>query len=330
MQRLNRSRFDATVESNRLICREHFRLRLQLEGRFPETQPGQFVQLRCHTPNRSCQFDSLFPSAHNLEPGQRITLKSQELRQAVALLRRPFSIADRGDNQRGAWIDVIHRVVGVGTAWLANLQPGDPIDLIGPLGHGFTFPEGKTTGLLVGGGVGLPPMFYLAQVMHRLGWDAVGFVGAMTADLLAITFDDDHRPDSDAMPNLSVCEYSRYGFHSVVTTDDGSTGFHGQITDGLARYMDVQPKNVTKRTVVYTCGPGPMMNAVAQVAHSYGVDCQVCLEQTMACGMGTCQSCVVKIATPDSRKPITAEDQSWQYRLVCRDGPVFDAGIVVW
>lgn len=326
-----RGRYDATVRVNRPICREHHLLRVHVPTGLPASRPGQFIQLGCRPPYTGSGTQSLLGRAYDWQPGQPLVLAQPEMRQPMALLRRPFSIAGRGDDDDGTWIDVIHRVVGVGTSWLAGLTPGDRVDLIGPLGNWFTLPQDRCVGLMVGGGVGLPPMFYLSQALHRAGWSAVGFVGALTGDLLAVTFVDGVEPDSEGVPVASVQQYARYGFDAVVTTDDGTVGLHGRVTDGLQRYLRSQPEGRAKQTVIYTCGPNPMMRAVAQLAARFGIDCKVCLEQAMACGMGTCQSCVVKIEDSQGlAQGTTGCGTPWRYRLACADGPVFPASAVVW
>ncbi len=320
------------VEVNRPICREHFLLRMRIDSGtpFPATRPGVFIQLGCRTPDGAIDQDLL--QGHDCQwlPGQMPALSQPELCHPLALLRRPFSLAGRGDDDRGTWVEIIHRVVGVGTAWLAQLRPGDAVDLIGPLGNHFALPDEKSIGLLVGGGVGLPPMFYLAQAMKERGWQAVGFVGALTSDLLAVTFRDDALPDVSGMPVKSVEEFASQGYPAVITTDDGSLGLKGRITAGVEKFLLTLSPAQARRAVVYTCGPEPMMHAVAKLAKHHGVDCQVCLEQAMACGMATCQSCIVKIE--DAQKPhgIDGHGRPWRYKLACTDGPVFDAEEVVW
>jgi dihydroorotate dehydrogenase electron transfer subunit len=173
-------------------------------------------------------------------------------------------------------------------------------------------------------------MFYLAEALHRAKWSAVAFVGALSRDLLAVTLEAKAPPTADGRPVASVSEFARLGYESVVTTDDGSLGLRGRITTGLEQFLRVQSAADRARTVVYTCGPHGMMHAVAKLAAAHGVDCQVCLEQAMACGMGTCQSCVVKIeelARPHAKTP---EGRPWRFRLACTDGPVFDSKVVVW
>lgn len=335
----SRGRFDAVVETNRPVCREHFALRLRVTGprAFPATAPGQFVQLGCRTPEAAQDTEAMLGREIEWSPGQPPAARQPELCEPLALLRRPFSLAGRGDDGDGAWIEIIHRVVGVGTDWLARLKPGDAVDLIGPLGNSFTLPHDKAIGLLVGGGVGLPPMFYLAETLRHAGWDSVGFVGAMTRDLLAVTFDENVEPDPEGLPKLSALEFAHHNFPSVITTNDGSCGLKGLITDGLERMIEMLPEDRRSVTRIFTCGPDPMMHAVAVMAKRYGIDCEVCLEQAMACGMGTCQSCVVKIDPTlwhaERREPahdMTADGRPWRFKLACTDGPVFNADAVVW
>lgn len=327
----NRARFDATVLVNRVLCREHFLLRLRVTGPgvFPATAPGQFVQLGCRSPE-ALSSDALLGNEIAWDEGQWPTLNQPELCSPLAMLRRPFSLAGRGEDEQGTWIEVVHRVVGIGTSWLAKLNVGDDVDLIGPLGNRFALPADRSHGLLVGGGVGLPPMFYLARALRTANWSATAFVGAMTSDLLAVTFDDAITPSTDGSPTLSVREFSEQNIASVVTTDDGSKGLQGRITRGLKQSLESLSTEQRSKTVIFTCGPDVMMHAVAQLASEFGVDCQVCVEQAMACGMGTCQSCVVKIEDRDKPQASTADGRPWRYRLACTDGPVFSSKSVVW
>jgi dihydroorotate dehydrogenase electron transfer subunit len=336
-----RARFDAQVVSNRFICREHYLLRIRIDPTgpiFPATEPGQFIQLGCRTPDGQINAEQLMGTETEWSPSCPPQLHQPELCDRLAMLRRPFSLAGRGEEdikvdgktQQCTWIEVIHRVVGTGTQWLSELNEGDAVDLIGPLGNRFDLPADKSIGLMVGGGVGLPPMFYLAQHMKQAGWSGIGFVGALTRDLLAVTFDDKVIPANDGSAAKSVVEFAKESFDSVVTTDDGSLGLKGRITAGLEKQLETMSADEHAQTVIFTCGPEPMMHAVATLGEKYGITCQVCLEQAMACGMGTCQSCIVKIESQDKPHGHLEDGRPWRFKLACFDGPVFPSTEVIW
>ena len=332
-----RGRFDSTVQFNRQLCREHFLLRLRVAGCLPPTRPGQFVQLGCRPPDSAIDGEVLRGRPLAWPPDGLPPVAQPELRGRLAFLRRPFSLAGRGEEGPDTWVEVIGRVVGTGTGWLGSLQPEDRVDLIGPLGNWFRLPDDRCLGLLVGGGVGLPPMFYLAQALRAEGWDAIAFVGALSRDLLAVTFAQDIEPNPQGLPTLCVRQFAGFNYPTVITTDDGSCGLRGRITAGLKGVLDGLSMDMIEKTVVFTCGPDRMMRQVAHMAETCGVACQVCLEQAMACGMSTCQSCVVRI-DPRKYKPDLAESahgstpdgRPWRYRLACTDGPVFASTQVVW
>jgi dihydroorotate dehydrogenase electron transfer subunit len=239
------------------------------------------------------------------------------------MLRRPFSLAGRRDVGGAVELDIIHRVVGLGTDWLSRLSPGDPVDVLGPLGNRFTLPELGATAVLVGGGVGIPPMLYLAEKLR--GRSAVAFAGALTRDLLPLTVRDD-TPPTGAAPAMTIDDFARHGIPSVVTTDDGSYGFRGFVTQALEQYLDA---NRSQSLVIYTCGPEPMMKRVADIAAARDIECQIAVERAMACGMGTCQSCCIRVTKPDPQQtPLVGHD--WCYRLACTDGPVFRGADLLW
>ena len=296
---------------------------------FGPTRPGQFVQIGCRPPDGARSDDDVVGRLLEWGPGQEPGPCQAELAGPLALLRRPFSLADRGDDGDGAWVEILYRTVGVGTDWLANLRIGDPVDMIGPLGNGFDLPPDKSIGLLVAGGVGLGPMFHLARTLSDARWSGVSFIGSVSADLLPAALAPSTAPDNRGRPTDSVSRFSAFGLRSVVTTEDGSLGLAGRVTDGLRRHLDSQSPADARRTVVFTCGPEPMMRAVAELAAANAVACQVCLERAMACGMGTCQSCVVKVrdaGTDAAGRP----GEGWRYSLTCVDGPVYPAEVVVW
>jgi dihydroorotate dehydrogenase electron transfer subunit len=277
------------------VCREHFRLDI-LVASFAPTEPGHFIQLHC----RDLLEDS-DPEPIDWQPGERITIHDADLRSSQTMIARPFSLAGREDGADGVCLTIIHRVVGVGTAWLAKLAEGDRIGVLGPLGNQFSLPplppEGGTA-ILVGGGVGIPPMLYLAQRLRSR--PAIAFCGATT--------------------RATIAEFADCGIPSVITTDDGSYGFAGYVTQALERYLDSRASDGNFHPTIYTCGPELMMRRVADIAAQRELPCQVAVERAMACGMGTCQSCVIKVKVGDG----------WRYRLSCTDGPVFSASELLW
>ena len=317
-----RGRFIATVAASVPICREHFRLTLHLPT-FPPTFPGQFIQVACqsldldYTPEHQFDWTTAAPTS----------LAGRELISPLALLRRPLSLAGRRDlPDSSVELDIIHRVVGVGTAWLSRLAPDDRVHILGPLGNHFQLPPPETPAILVAGGVGIPPMLYLASTLPGR---AIFFTGAITRDLLPLTITPDFpTPASTSIEPLNnIAELAQYNIPSVLTTDDGSYAFHGLVTQALEQYL-TRFFPLTPPTI-YTCGPEPMMKRVAQIALARNLPCQISVERSMACGMGTCQSCVIRVRKPDPAKPPLA-GKDWSYKLACADGPVFSAADLLW
>ena len=313
-----RSQFVADVQSNRPMCKDHFRLTLRLAD-FPPTFPGQFVQIACRKWDLDCSVE------HEIawEAGETVKVEGLELQGPLSFLRKPFSIAARSDVAGGVDLDIIHRTVGTGTSWMSGLKAGDKVNLIGPLGNRFPEPADGQVAIMVGGGVGIPPMIYFASTLT--GRKAVAFAGALNRDLLPLTITADApTPGADQFqPHYAIHEFAQHGVPAVVCTDDGSWGYRGLVTQALESYLDAYFVDTPGKAVVYTCGPEAMMRRVAGIAQQRGITCYVSVERAMACGMGTCQSCVIKTvsATPD--KP-------WVFKLACTDGPVFESTKLVW
>lgn len=321
MNRGQRGQFISAVRANVPLCREHYKLVLGLAG-FPATEPGEFVQLLC----RDVEAAELTELDLEWREGQRLDRVHRELMEPQAYLRRPFSLAGRRDTARGVELEFIHRVVGRGTTWLSRLRTGDQVHLLGPLGNRFRLPAEDETPILVGGGVGIPPMLYLAA--NLAGRKAVAFSGALSRDLLPLKILDDASvpgPDS-VQPVMNVAEFAAHGIPAVISTDDGSHGFRGFITQALEKFLD---SCFVPRPLIYTCGPEPMMKRVAQIAAERGIECQVAVERAMACGMGTCQSCCIRVLKPDPAKPPLA-GSNWCWRLACTDGPIFRGAELLW
>lgn len=221
-------------------------------------------------------------------PGQFVEIRVDGTGQTF--LRRPISInfVDRQRNE--LWLLVA--VVGDGTRHIAQVRQGDVLNCVLPLGNGFTMPTGaEQRVLLVGGGVGVAPLLYMGAEMQRMGCEPTFLLGARSAkDLLLID------------------EFSKYG-RVLVTTEDGTQGEPGFVTN-----HSVWCKEQFDR--IASCGPKPMMVAVAKVAREKGISCEVSLENMMACGVGACLCCVEK----------TTEGNL----CVCKEGPVFEINRLLW
>ncbi|MEW6594985.1 MAG: dihydroorotate dehydrogenase electron transfer subunit [Thermodesulfobacteriota bacterium] len=227
-------------------------------------------------------------------PGQFLMLRVGEGRDP--LLRRPLSIHQVTTS---GWVQVLFKVVGQGTRLLAALAPGQAVDVVGPLGNRFAL-ENHGNHCLIGGGMGIAPLYFLARELQRSNPPerVVPLLGARTAAEL--------RPLADDFVSL--------GLETRLATDDGTLGHHGLVIDHLSELMaSGEPWRV------YTCGPYPMMRAVAKLCREQGWHCQVSLETMMACGISACLGCAIPAAQLDG-----------PYKHVCKDGPVFNAEEVAW
>ncbi|MDP2681263.1 MAG: dihydroorotate dehydrogenase electron transfer subunit [Deltaproteobacteria bacterium] len=257
----------------------------------------------------------------NIQPGQFVMLHFTNY--IDPLLRRPFGvyrIIDEG-------IEILYKVVGKGTRLMTGLRQGDMVDMLGPLGNGFPnslsspFANGGQRGLnilMVAGGIGIAPFYLLAESCQ---------LSAISLKLLFGGRGKDDLPDLEDFKKLDIA--------MEISTQDGSVGKKGLVTDLLK-------KEVTKKDdcVVYACGPKGMLKEVAKIAEDADVPCHVSLDNAMACGMGACLGCAVKVRSQksgvrgqgseglniDPRSPIPDP----VYKMVCKDGPVFDAREIEW
>ena len=238
-------------------------------------------------------------------------------------MRRAFSIGGLRARGNTCEADIIYHIHGAGTQWMASLCVGDRVSALGPLGHGFEINPAKPVAWLVAGGVGLPPVLWLAERLQEAGKSAVAFFGARARHLMPLKIGDpDNLPRDGSSAALAAEEFARFGTPVVLSTDDGSLGFHGTVCGALAAYRRTWDGDETG-VVVYCCGPEAMLAAVARQCTADGIECYVCMEREMACGMGACQSCVVRVRDH-------ADADGWRYALCCSEGPVFDARDVLW
>lgn len=233
-----------------------------------------------------------------VKPGQFVNAACGSNR--ATILRRPFSVYRV--HRRGGWaptIELVFDVRGPGTLYLSRLQGHDVVDLIGPLGRGFSLPARRAHCLLVGGGVGAAPLFFLADELRGAGHRVDFVLGARGAPLL-----------------LNPIDVRRLASVYRITTEDGSQGERGRVTDVLADTIER-----CRTEVVYACGPHPMLAAVSELCTEHRIPVQVAVEELMACGYGVCMTCVM---------PVRTGGGDVHYARSCTEGPVFNGARVVW
>ncbi len=210
------------------------------------------------------------------------------------LLKRPISLhrwLGNGDFQ------LLYRVVGKGTDILSRRNPGDKLDVIGPLGNGFSVSRKHGEPLLIAGGLGIAPVFGLAETLHSKTPPLL-FYGARTAKEV-----------------LCIDQLQSLGINPIIATDDGTLGKKGNILNVLNKFITQNPK-LKDQYAIYACGPEPMLKAVSTFAVKNNMKAFISLEKHMACGVGTCLGCVVNTTKGHKR--------------VCKEGPVFPVEDIVW
>jgi dihydroorotate dehydrogenase electron transfer subunit len=221
-------------------------------------------------------------------PGQFVEVRAPESRDAF--LRRPFSIYDI-DPENHSFLLLI-KEVGPGSRMIGRARPGDQMNVMYPLGKGYSLPEsGKA--LMIGGGYGIAPMRFLGRRLQEKGIAADTLIGGRTASDILVAED-----------------FQKFG-EVFITTEDGSLGLKGLLT-----HHPAMGENIGEYSIIYACGPMGMLKAVAELAEAAGIPCEVSLENTMACGFGVCLSCI----TGTTRGNL----------CVCTDGPVFNSKELLW
>lgn len=220
------------------------------------------------------------------------------------------------------WIEILYKTIGDGLQLLSEKRAGDRVSVLGPIGVPFHADPARPNVLLIGGGVGIPPMVFLADTLRNderfcpmaiLGSE-IPFPFDLVASKLAVDAVDDNI--CSTMPLLES-----WNIPARLTSLQGYSGcFDGYVTDLADKWLAAQNATTVGRTMIFACGPTPMLKAVAELAARYEIPCEVSLEEFMACAVGGCAGCTVLIDTPDGQA----------MKRVCVDGPVFDASTVVW
>ena len=270
-----------TVVENELVAQNTYRMRIACPELAPTFRPGQFCMIR--------------------KPGAN-----------DPLLGRPFAIYDlwQDESETIAGVDVMYLVVGKATTGFAELLPGQPIEIWGPLGNGFSLDSSVKHLIMLAGGIGQTPFLTLAKEALRNGCNAVPKItlcyGARSKDAFA-----------------GLDDFKKLGIDLALTTVDGTApdGFdcrQGFATDPMKEIFESEPAD---RLFVCACGPRPMLIAAQKLMNQYSVRGQMSLETPMACGLGICFTCVAKIQD---------DSGAWDYKRTCKEGPVFDAKRILW
>lgn len=267
--------FKISVKENKKLTNNHYLITLHPLKKMVKPKPGQFFMLSAGTAQAG--------TYSGMDP----------------LLKRPFSLHRR----RGRDFQLLYRTVGRATGILKEKKPGDILEIIGPLGNGFPAPGQKTRKILIAGGLGIAPVFALAETIlkssrGKTGKDLICFLGAKTRKEL-----------------LCVDKLRSIGIRPIISTDDGTVGQKGLVTDKLKDFLSGHPLPVTGYCL-YACGPKPMLKELSSLADKFGLRGYMALEENMACGIGACLSCVVK-----TRQGL---------KRVCKEGPVFPMEEIIW
>ncbi|WP_424244483.1 dihydroorotate dehydrogenase electron transfer subunit [Elusimicrobium posterum] len=259
----------AEILENREVKKDIFNMVLKSDWLAKNAKPGQFIEALAYkdysTPNM---------------------LQSP-------MLRRPFGIHN-ADADKGTF-EILYKVLGAGTKNLSTKKPGDVLNVIAPLGNGFTI-EKDATHFIAGGGMGIAPLLFLAKELEKAGEKPFIFLGART---------DEELPCKEKFG--TACPVT-------LTTDDGSIGEKCFLNIPLERAL-----KEAKNPVIYACGPHGMLKCLAELGARYNAKTQLSLEEKMACGIGVCQGCPVELKNKDTK-----------YKSVCKDGPVFNGEDIVW
>lgn len=233
------------------------------------------------------KFKSL-PLAQEARPGQFLMIRVSP--NLDPLLPRPFSLCQIHP-EKGV-VSVVYKMSGPGTSWLARRERRETVPVLGPLGNAFQVPEDSRSIALVGGGIGVTPLISLGELMRKQGREIHFFLGLRDRDSITV---------NESM--MAFVPKDRRHF----STDDGSLGEQGNIVDSLARFLESRHVDY-----VAACGPRPMLEALQPLTKAFGIRTEVAVEQSMACGLGYCQGCVVRVRENGGKKSI----------LACKDGPI--------
>ena len=276
---------EAQVLSHDLQAGEQYTLRLAAPECAARAMPGQFVHLRC---------DSDIP------------------------MRRPLSIM-RTEASAG-WLEVLYKPIGHGLNALTRLRAGEQVNLLGPIGQGFRLDPDRPVCVLIGGGVGIPPLLFLAEQLAKASgeYSGIAFFGS-ELPFPFVTQTSELALDAPATATHSLQLLDDWGLPGRLASGAGLTGcYNGYVTELARHWLTSLNDAERQRCTLFSCGPNPMLRAAQALADDFGLPSQLCLEEYMACAVGGCAGCAVEVWT----------EQGPAMRRVCVDGPVFDGAAV--
>ena len=278
---------DCEILAHREYPAGQWRLRIHAPRIAAQAGPGSFVHLRC---------DPLLP------------------------MRRPMSLMRADDD--GGWVDILYKEVGHGTRLLAGKPPGARLSVIGPIGRPFETVPGRPRALLLGGGAGIPPMIFLADRLRRD--PSISTFVAMGSEVpfpFETQASDIPVPGIDGGVTATMPLLERWGVAARLASGARLPGCHrGYVTDLARVWLDALDEDARGEVAVYACGPVPMLEACVALAREHALPCLVSLEEYMACAVGGCAGCTVRVRTKGGRA----------MQRVCVDGPVFDGHSIVF
>lgn len=238
--------------------------------------------------------------AKKARPGQFLMMKVSE--SYDPLLRRPMGIYKISNFDGRPCVELLYQVVGKGTISMSKMEKGGKVDILGPFGNGFTIPHQIKEAVFVAGGVGVAPLVILAEKLLKEipNLKTYLFIGGKSKNDI-----------------LCLDDFEKLNTEISIATEDGSLGTQGLVLGTLKQFM---VKKDCRNVSFFACGPGGMLKKLSKLTLENNIYCQVSLDRRMACGFGVCLGCVIKVKT----------ERSEVYKNVCTDGPVFDAGEVVW
>jgi dihydroorotate dehydrogenase electron transfer subunit len=270
-----------------------------------EKFPGEQYVIRLESPR----------CAAAAKPGSFIHLQCDD----AIPMRRPLSIMRA--HPTDGWIEVLFKVVGDGLKALARRKPGDRMSSMGPIGQGFVPDPARPHTILIGGGVGIPPMVFLAEALSRepARWRPVVIMGSEIPFPFELAESALEVPGIEPAVASAMPLLESWGIPSrLASLSDFPGTFRGYVTELARGYLASLPDVLLADTAIFACGPTPMLEATARLAKDFGLPCQVSLEEFMACAVGGCAGCTVRVET----------DEGPAMKRVCVDGPVFEAAAV--